>query len=236
MSRKTFFTALVAALLVLIASKTPNVAAQGPLPHRATYLDNQWHTIGPGASLWYAFDYAGDRTTVWITLVDGVQLGMSFNLCAPDKPSDEPVGRGTSSLVNCNDGDRCPSPDLTWTGGTSSPGTYYVQVINNTLATKSFLLTITNGGVTVYPSAPAPVPATGYSFPYVAPYTAPYGQPYGAPFYVPPNIPRYVQPYVPSYYAPGYVSQDPRYRQPPYSLPYDQPNYCAPWCVPPYYR
>ena len=249
MSRKTFFTALVAALLVLIASKTPNVAAQGPLAHGATYLDNQWHTIGPGATLWYAFDYAGDRTTVWITLVNGVQLGMSFNLYAPDKPSDEPVGRGTSSLVNCNDGDRCPSPDLTWTGGTSSPGTYYVQVINNTLATKSFLLTITNGGVTLYPSAPAPVPATVYVPPYTAPYTPlyvqpyvapsyvpPYGQPYIPPSYLPPNGPRYVQPYVPSYYGPGYVSQDPRYGQPPYSLPYDQPNYCAPWCVPPYYR
>jgi hypothetical protein len=213
MSKKTLFTAFVAALLVLIASKTPNVAAQGPLAHGATYINNQWHTIGPGATLWYAFDYAGDRTVVTITLANGVQLGMTFNLYAPDKPSDQPVGRGTSSLVNCNNGDRCPSTDLTWTGGTSSPGTYYVQVINNTSAAKGFLLTISNGGVTLYPSAPAPIPATIYSPPYVAPYTSPYVQPIyvPAPSYVPSNVPQYVQPYA----AP--------YRDSPYTQAYVQP-------------
>lgn len=244
MSKKTFFTALVAALLVLIASETPNVAAQGPLAHGAMYLDNQWHTIAAGATLWYAFDYAGDRTTVTLTLVNGVQLGMSFNLYAPDKPSDQPIGRGTSSLVICNDGNKCPSPDLTWTGGTSSPGTYYIQVINNTSVAKSFLLTSTNGGVTLYPSVS--VPATIYSPPYVAPYTPPYGQPYVPPSYVPPAIPpsygqSYTQPYgqppyVQPYYAPGYGLPAQRYPQPRCCISYYSPYYYAPRYGSPYYR
>lgn len=234
MSKKTFFTALVVALLVLIASETTNVAAQGPLAHGATYLDNQWHTIGPGATLWYAFDYAGDRTVVTLTLVNGVQLGMSFNLYAPDKPSDQPIGRGTSSLVICNDGNKCPSPDLTWTGGTSSPGTYYIKVINNTSVAKGFLLTSTNGGVTLYPSVS--VPAIIYS--------PPYGQPYVLPSYVPPNVPQYVQPYtqpygqppyVQPYYAPGYVSPTSRYPPPRCCFSYNPPYYYTPQYVYPYY-
>ncbi len=243
MSKKTFFAALVAALLVLIASETPNVVAQGPLAHGATYLDNQWHSIGPGATLWYAFDYAGDRTVVTLTLVNGVQLGMSFNLYAPDKPSDQPIGRGTSSLVNCNNGNKCPSPDLTWTGGTSSPGTYYIQVINNTSVAKSFLLTSTNGSVTLYPSAQTP--AIIYSPPYVAPYTPSYVQPY-APQYVPPAIPPsygqpytqpYIQPsYVQPYYTPGYVSPTRRYPPPRCCFSYNAPYYYAPQYVYPYYR
>jgi hypothetical protein len=224
MSKKTLVTAFVAAWLVLIASEAPQVAAQRPLAHGAVYLDNQWHTIGPGATLWYAFGYAGDRTTVTITLVNGVQLGMSFNLYAPDKPSDQPIGRGTSGQVNCNDGNRCPSPDLTWTGGTSSGGTHYVKVINNTSVGKSFLLTITTGGVTLYPNAPAV--ATGYSYPYVAPYAPSYGYPYVAPSSVPSYTPRYTQPYAQPYYAPGYV---------PPVTPYYQPQCCWQYGYPYYY-
>ena len=231
MSKKTLFTALVLALLIFIASETPNVAAQAPLAHGATYLDNQWHTIGASATLWYAFGYAGDRTTVTLTLVNGVQLGMSFKLYAPDKPSDQPIGQGTSSLVNCNNGNRCPSPDLTWTGGTSSPGTYYVQVINNTSVAKSFLLTVSNGGVTLYPSATAAV--TGYSYPYVAPSTTQYAQPYTPPSYVAPYVTQYAQPYTPAYtqpyvqpyYAPGYASPVYRYPQPRCCMPYSQSYY-----------
>jgi hypothetical protein len=238
MSKKTFFTALAAALLILIAGEIPNVAAQGPLAHGATHLDNQWHSIGPGATLWYAFDYAGDRTVVTLTLVNGVQLGMAFNLYAPDKPSDQPIGRGTSSLVACNDGNKCPSPDLTWTGGTSSPGTYYVQVINNTSTAKSFLLTITSGGVTLYPSAPTP--AIIYTPPYIAPYSPPYVYP-TVPQYVPPAIPPsyvqpYTQPYVQPYYAPRYVSPKLRYPQPRCCYPYAPSYYYTPGYVYPYYR
>jgi hypothetical protein len=229
MSKKTFVAALVAGLLVLVIGEIPKVAAQTPLAHGATYLDNQWHSIGPGATLWYAFGYAGDRTTVTITLVNGVQLGMTFKLYAPDKPSDRPIGQGTSGLVNCNDGNRCPAPDLTWTGGASSGGTYYVQVINNTLVAKSFLLTITNGGVTLYPNAPAA--STGYSYPYVAPYTQPYVAPSYAPTYpqsyVQPYAPAYVQPYTQPYYAPGYV---------PPAAPYYQPHCCWQYGQPYYYN
>ncbi len=223
MSKKTLFTALALALLVLIAGEIPNAAAQVPLAHGATYLDNQWHTIGPSATLWYAFGYAGDRTTVTLTLVNGVQLGLSFNLYAPDKPSDQPIGRGTSSLINCNNGNRCQSPDLTWTGGTSSPGTYYVQVINHTAVAKSFLLTVSSGGVTLYPSAPTTV--TGYAYPYVAPTVQQYAQPYVAPQYVQPYAPTYAQPYVQPYYAPGYAIPAYRYPQPRCCVPYSQPYY-----------
>ncbi|MBI5300966.1 MAG: hypothetical protein HY868_02425 [Chloroflexi bacterium] len=240
MSKKTFFAAFVAALLVLIASETPNVAAQVPLAHGATYLDNQWHTTSPDATLWYAFVSAGDRNTVTLRLMNGVQLGMLFNVYAPDKPSDQPIGRGTSSLVPCNNGDKCPSPDLTWTGGAISAGTYYVEVINKTSVAKSFLLTSSNLGVTT----PAQTTVV-YVSPYIAPYTSPYVQPYAPPSYVQPNVPQYTQPYgVPyygqpyaqPYYMPGSVSPAPRYPKSSCCYPYYSPYYHTPQYGYPYYR
>ncbi|MBI5653577.1 MAG: hypothetical protein HZC40_24480 [Chloroflexi bacterium] len=226
MSKKTFLTACVIGLLVLIASETPSVGAQGPLAHGATYLDNQWHWIGPDATVWYAFDYAGDRTVVMLTLTNGVQLGMLFSVYAPDKPSDQPIGRGTSSQVACNDGGRCQSPDLVWKGGTSSPGTYYVQVINKTSVAKSFLLWITNGSVTLYPSTSAPAQTTIYTPPV-------YVQPYTPPVYTPQYYPPYPQQsyYCPPGYYPGY-----RYSKSLTCYPYYSPYYYPAQYGYPYYR
>jgi hypothetical protein len=225
MSKKTFLVVCVIASLVLGARETPGVGAQGPLAHGATYLDNQWHWIGPDATLWYAFDYAGDRTVVMLTLTNGAQLGMQFNVFAPDKPSDQPIGRGTSSQVACNDGERCQSPDLVWKGGTSSPGTYYVQVINKTSVAKNFLLWITSAGVTLYPST-APVQTTIYTPPV-------YVQPYTPPVYQPQYYPPYPQQsyYCPPGYYPGYS-----YNRLLTCYPYYSPYYYPTQYGYPYYR
>ncbi len=222
MSKKTFLIALMLGLLAVIASGTAPVAAQGPLAHGATYLDNQWHWIAPGATQWYAFEYSGDRTNVLLTLTNGVQLNMSFSVYAPDKPSDQPIGRGTSSLVVCSDGNKCQSPDLVWKGGSSSAGTYYIQVVNHANVAQTYLLTTSNGSAMAYPTSPYPaspgsviivspqIVTTPYTPSYVQPYTQPYVQPYYPPGYTTPAYPTY-----PYYYNnPGY------YYPPHYGYPY----------------
>jgi len=230
MSKKTFFTAFVLVVCVLIASGASSVGAQGPLAHGATYLDNQWRWIGPDATLWYAFEYAGDRTVVLLTLVNGVELGMQFNVYAPDKPSDQPIGRGTSSQIICSNGDKCQSPDLVWKGGTSSGGTYYVQVINKTSVAKSFLLTSTYGSGVATTTTPNTVYVTPYV--YVQPYTPPVSvQPYTPPVYVQPYVaPTYPQqPYNQYYYPYNYAPPNTRYTKSPYNYWYYPPQYGYPY-------
>jgi len=163
-----------------------------------------------------------------LTLVNGVQLGMRFSVYAPDKPSDQPIGRGTSSQVVCN-GDKCPSPDLVWKGGTSSPGTYYIQVINKTSVAKSFLLTSTYGNGTAMTTAPNPVYVTPYV--YVQPYTPPVVvQPYTPPVYVQPYVaPTYPQPYNPSGYPYTYAPPNTRYPRSPYNYWQYPPQYYYPY-------
>jgi hypothetical protein len=217
MSKQTLVIALLAAALLFLAGATPSVSAQGP----TMVLDNQVHTIYPGTTQWYSFNRADDRTNVLLTLVNGVNLGLAFSVFAPDK-NDLPIGRGSIANVPChNNADKCPSSDLTWSGGASSPGTWVVQVISNNPVVTTFLLTLAGGGAT-----PTPGPIYYYP-PYGAPYAPPYVPPYyGAPYspqYVPPVAqpysPQYVAPVAPPYYSPGYV---------PSNIPYCPGGY-NPW-------
>jgi hypothetical protein len=216
MSKQTLFAALIAIGLVCISTPTLPAFAQGPVAYQA-YLDNQWHTIGPGSTQWYAFDRADDHTAVTVTLVNGVALGLVFKVYAPDK-NDQAIGRGTSSNVICNSqGDKCASPDLTWTGGASSAGRYNVQVTSNGTNATSFLLTLTGGSAT-------PIPSYGYYYPpYGVPYSPPYAPPYGQPYYGVPYTP-----YIPPYYGPGYVAPYRPYCPPGY-FPGYPPGYAPPW-------
>ncbi len=211
MWKRVLVTALIAAGIALIGSTASSAHAQGP-------IDNQVHTIAGGGNQWYAFTLSSDPSPVTLTLANGVTLSLAFNVFAPNN-SDQPVGRGTPSNAVCSNGDRCHSSDLTWTGGANAPGTYQVQVINNSPNTASYLLTLTSSGS-------ASTPPYTYYYP---PYVAPYGQPYVPPYNVAPYIPPYVAPYVPPYYTPGYVA--------PY-LPKCTPGfYLSPYVyIPPYCR
>jgi hypothetical protein len=193
-SQRALVIALIVAGVAFIAGAAPSANAQGPGAFGAPYVDNQWHTIAPNATQWYVFNRPDDRTSVTLTLVNGVALGLAFNVFAPGK-TDQPIGRGTASQVSCN-GAKCASADLTWTGGASSPGLYSVQVINTRPIATTYLLTLTGLSIVPAPSYP-------YSYsPHGVPYPPPYGQPY---YYTPPYQPPYGSPYAPPYYGPGYI-------------------------------
>jgi hypothetical protein len=152
--------------IALSASALPAAAAPGnTFPGGSAYVDNQSHSISPDASLWYRFDYAGDRSAITLTLVNGTNSGVGFNVFTPAQIGDwwdePPVGRGTAQALSCNtgmpeNGGACADTSLTWVGNFPENGTYYVKVVNNNSGALTFQLTIAGSGVNVAPQMSAP--------------------------------------------------------------------------------
>lgn len=146
------------------------VAAQGLSgsdPANAPYLDNQPHTLAANSGLLYRFDYSvnhmtGERPVTTLVLKNGNNSGVGFEMWTADAVNDmannKPIGRGTLFSVDCVTGEpaaqgQCQSPDLTWSGGFGTDGTYYVRVVNYNSTAMSFLLVIQGSGFGLGPQA-----------------------------------------------------------------------------------
>jgi hypothetical protein len=159
-TRVFFATMLVAALILSVG--TMIVAAQGPTntsPFTAGYADYQPHQIPANTTLWYLFDYAGDRTKININVPNGKTAGLDFRVYTLDQvqrldQEDKFVGRGNSPQVVCDTG-RCTSVDLSWEGAFPVGGTYFVMLNNPNPVWKTFTLSIT--GENVWVATPAPL-------------------------------------------------------------------------------
>ncbi len=160
---------LAVAFALLLGINTLSAIAAGPnntAPAVAAVLDNQAHTIQGNSTLWYRFDYAGDRSQVTISLVNGANGQVAFNVFTPQQINDwwetKPIGRGTVFALNCNTGrpapeGQCTSNDLSWGGQFPFAGTYYVQVINYGPGAASAQLLIQGSGVSLaQPAASSP--------------------------------------------------------------------------------
>ncbi len=141
-------------------SAAPAAVAVGPAtdPNHAALIDNQSHTIPAGTSLWYSFNYVGDKSQILLTLVNGGSGGLKFNLFTPAQIGDwwneTPIGRGTVQSINCTTGEieakgTCQASDLTWNGNFDLSGMYFVQVVNPTASAVPGQLTIQGTGVTL---------------------------------------------------------------------------------------
>ncbi len=166
---------LLVALVMLVSASALTVAAAGPVntsPAAAAAIDNQTHSVDANAALWYRFDVLdtgdpGARLPVTLTLVNGHNSGVGFNVFTPAQANTwydsdtHPLGRGTSFPINCTSGKAqlnggCQSDDLTWTSTYNLGGPYYVQVVNGNALPASFLLIVAGKGVSV---APATLPS-----------------------------------------------------------------------------
>jgi hypothetical protein len=163
-TQKWLILAGVMMLLTLsVAAVSAAPAVPNNIPATAAYISAQSQTIQGNSSLWYKFDYNGNkdsdtgRTPVIVTLPNGAINGMSFEVYTFNQIADwwdeTPVGRGTQQLLN---GDNLPatygtnaSPDLTWVGKFTESGTYYVRVDNNNPGATSFVLNIQGPAVTL---------------------------------------------------------------------------------------
>ncbi len=163
-----YMTIVLAALALLFSVNVLTVAAAdaNTAPAQAAYIDSQSHTIAANSALWYRFDYAGDLSQILITLPNGNASGLAFDVFTPTQVGDwwetAPVGRGNPH------GD-----DLIWSGNFNMPGTYYVEVINNTSSGMGFSMSIASTGVSLGAATgqagrggagvPAPAPALNYT-------------------------------------------------------------------------
>ena len=136
--------------LAPIAVTAPSASAAQPGPNmddpaKAVALDGKQQSIPANSALWYRFDYAitddGTHPTMTITLANGSQSRLAFEVWSPEILNDwwdnTPIGRGTAAMVDCTTGEvsgmgTCQSSDLTWSGAFGATGTYYVRVINDT--------------------------------------------------------------------------------------------------------
>lgn len=159
---------LVAALAVLGGASVLPVGAAAPtntFPGGAEYIDNRSHTIPANMGLWYRFDYRGGRTPILVTLVNGTDSGLGFDVYTPFQISNwweiKPIGRGTPQPLDCGSlkprtyGD-CKSRDLRWLGDFDAAGTYYVRVVNFTGSDLAAQLLIEGPGVLLGGGMPAP--------------------------------------------------------------------------------
>ncbi|MCI0478785.1 MAG: hypothetical protein L0Y55_21280 [Anaerolineales bacterium] len=154
-----FGTLFLLALALAIAFGASNALAQGPGntgPGSAVYLDNQAHFVPPNTTLWYKFDYDAQRLPVELILFSGLPQQMQFNVYTPDQIGSDfsvgnPIGRGAAPSGSDN---------LVWKGVFYGAGTYYVELINPSSISRTFMLGIAGGGVTlrIQPPAPTPLP------------------------------------------------------------------------------
>jgi len=162
--RKLILFALLLAILGLgLWCDAPRAAAQTPIntsPQTARYLDNQWQYISARTTLWFRFDYGGDRSVVELILIDGTSKKLQFNVWSPAQAagradSTNPLGRGSAPQVNCDAG-KCPSNHILWKSASGEDGTYLVEVINDNPVGMPYFLAIMGGAVTLRVPAPEP--------------------------------------------------------------------------------
>jgi hypothetical protein len=132
-------------------------AGSGPLDP-LTVRNNSWQTIAPNTSLWFYFDYTGDRSKVEVALNNYGVSNVRFAIYTPaqaeqwlrgESPAPTPVGLGTKP----GGAEVTPVPyDLVWLGAFNFPGRFFIVVTNDGTKPASYRLTVTGTSITMYPT------------------------------------------------------------------------------------
>ncbi|MCL4394366.1 MAG: hypothetical protein M1482_06100 [Chloroflexi bacterium] len=163
-------------LLILLAAAglATAVFAAGPTgagPNDALLGTDAWQTLAPNASLWFAFDYSGDRSRIWASLDDNAASNVVLAIFTPaqaqawlNDPKTAPVGYGTKPGAGTSDAVH----DLVWMGTFNAPGRYFAVVTNNNSTPVSFRLLI-HGDSTQYGPTMTPTPRPVIANPFATP-------------------------------------------------------------------
>lgn len=171
---KPLFPWLILLVVFFSAVAAPSLLAGGPGgtgPLDALMITGEWQTLAPNSSLWYLFDYTGDRSKIDATLdangIGNVQLSIYTPAQAKEwlqDPATKPVGTGTRP----SDGSEAAIHDLIWQGNFNFPGRFFAVVSNGNPAPVSFRLRISGTNVTAGPTL-APTPGPIFANPYATP-------------------------------------------------------------------
>lgn len=150
------FTAVIASLMLVALAHAASPTNSSP--DAALYIDGQPQTIAGNSSVWYKYEYAGDRSEVTVLMPNGANTNVTFSSFTPEEIKEwwdtKPIGRGTAYQIDCETGEedpagQCQSTDLKWVGKFNAPGAYYIEVVNYNRDPADFTLTIAGSGVSV---------------------------------------------------------------------------------------
>ncbi len=143
---------LVAAVVLLRASVAFASAAPGAGPELAFTVPSGAVSIPAGGELWFAFNYAGDNSQIYVDL-SGNPGATTFTIWTPGnvharslRQSVTPVGGGAVNSYTSN-------PDQVWSGSFNAQGPYFVVVNQSAQASGTFELAL-RAAVSTAPARP----------------------------------------------------------------------------------
>jgi TolB protein len=160
---------LVVAVAALVAPSVFAGAPTGSGPNDPLMVTGNWQTLAANASLWFHFDYTGDKSQIVATLEDygvsNVQLAIytpaQANAWQQD-PTTQPVAIGSPQ----NATSAMSIYDLAWRGAFNFPGRFFVVVTNNNPYAIGFRLRVTGDNVALAPTPTAtPFPTPPFATP-----------------------------------------------------------------------
>ncbi len=163
---KKIYCGLILLIVLIAARLVPSVFAgePGSGPADALRVTGTWQTIAANTSLWFYFDYGGDKSIIEVAVDDNNASNVELAVFTPAQandwvsdPSTPPIGRGTKPAEDKN----FVGHDLDWEAAFRFGGRYFVVVTNKNTTPVSFLLTVTGKSVTLYPQ---PTPTSLYPY------------------------------------------------------------------------
>jgi hypothetical protein len=145
------------------AGSSPLPVAAGANPENALNITGNWVTLQPGASLWYGFQYTGDKSQIQVILNDQGQSGLALGVWTPARIAQMEAGQSVKPIGYGSPNKDVPAADLFWAGNFDIAAPYYVQVENNSSNSIAYSLSVTGSGVYMLPGAatqPISAPAT----------------------------------------------------------------------------
>lgn len=141
--RRTMIVAALAAVLLSLLAGAVLAAGNGPDTAGAPPAD--WQPLGVGERVWYAFNYAGDKSQVEVKLEAEPGNAANFYVWTPQDVKNWAGSGGVETPIGCG----CPTSPHMWSGNFNSPGTYYVVVKQSGNKPANYKLTVAGKGVTM---------------------------------------------------------------------------------------
>ncbi len=117
-----------------------DVRIAGTAPELGLPPDGVSRPLAPNSTLWFQFQYGGDRSPIEIRLLDGLAPDIQFAVYTPDEMAAMQRGEPTKPIGQMTRASGEPPRDLIWVGNFNAFGTYYVAVNNPSRLTHSIRL------------------------------------------------------------------------------------------------
>ncbi len=161
---KNFKLVALVLLGLLAMFIVPSILAGAPTgagPNDPLMVTGTPQTIAPKSSLWFYFDYTGDKSKIQAALDANGASGMQMAIFTPPQAqawlSDQttaPIALGSQPGAATN----MAIHDLYWQGGFNFPGRFFVVITNSNSNAVTFRLSVTGDNVALAPTPTATPP------------------------------------------------------------------------------